>query len=74
MFIVTAKEMYDMDRYTMHEIGLPGTCCKSNAGREHFVNLSEKADFMTLRQDQIKMLGWIHRCTVCSLSAKYWLG
>ncbi|NBJ71288.1 MULTISPECIES: NAD(P)H-hydrate dehydratase [Clostridia] len=33
MFIVTAKEMYDMDRLAMQEIGLDGKLLMENAGR-----------------------------------------
>ncbi|MGP4107486.1 NAD(P)H-hydrate dehydratase [Virgibacillus sp. L01] len=33
MFIVTANEMYDIDRYTMNEIGLDGKLLMENAGR-----------------------------------------
>lgn len=33
MHIVTAKEMYDMDRYAMEEIGLDGRLLMENAGR-----------------------------------------
>ncbi|MFD2043855.1 hypothetical protein ACFSTA_07300 [Ornithinibacillus salinisoli] len=33
MYIVTAQEMYDMDHYTMSEIGLRGRICMENAGR-----------------------------------------
>lgn len=39
MFIVTAKEMYDIDRHTMKEIGLPGHVLMENAGREIFRNI-----------------------------------
>lgn len=39
MFIVTAKEMYDIDKYTMKEIGLPGHLLMENAGREIFRNV-----------------------------------
>jgi NAD(P)H-hydrate epimerase len=34
MFIVTAKEMYEIDKYTTEEIGLPGMVLMENAGRE----------------------------------------
>ena len=34
MYIVTAKEMYDIDRYTMQEIGIEGKLLMENAGRE----------------------------------------
>ncbi|QHE50835.1 NAD(P)H-hydrate dehydratase [Pontibacillus sp. HMF3514] len=33
MYIVTAKEMYDLDRYAMDEIGLDGRLLMENAGR-----------------------------------------
>ncbi|GAB3045330.1 NAD(P)H-hydrate dehydratase [Virgibacillus ainsalahensis] len=33
MYIVTAKEMYDIDHYTMQEIGLDGKILMENAGR-----------------------------------------
>ncbi|WP_281254146.1 NAD(P)H-hydrate epimerase [Oceanobacillus rekensis] len=33
MYIVTAKEMYDIDHYTMHEIGMDGKLLMENAGR-----------------------------------------
>lgn len=33
MFIVTAKEMYDIDHYTMEKIGLKGKILMENAGR-----------------------------------------
>ncbi|WP_067730263.1 bifunctional ADP-dependent NAD(P)H-hydrate dehydratase/NAD(P)H-hydrate epimerase [Oceanobacillus damuensis] len=33
MYIVTAKEMYDIDHYTMHEIGMDGRLLMENAGR-----------------------------------------
>ncbi|MCF3944645.1 NAD(P)H-hydrate epimerase [Oceanobacillus alkalisoli] len=39
MFIVTAKEMYDIDKYTMEKIGLPGHLLMENAGREIFRNV-----------------------------------
>lgn len=44
MFIVTAKEMYDIDRYTIEEIGLPGKLLMENAGREVFRNLLPLVD------------------------------
>ncbi|MGJ9459409.1 hypothetical protein [Oceanobacillus sp. CF4.6] len=33
MYIVTAKEMYDIDYYTMHEFGFDGRLLMGNAGR-----------------------------------------
>ncbi|MBY7142385.1 NAD(P)H-hydrate dehydratase [Virgibacillus sp. NKC19-3] len=33
MYIVTAKEMYDIDHYTMQEIGMDGKLLMENAGR-----------------------------------------
>lgn len=33
MYIVTAKEMYDIDRYTMQKIGIDGKLLMENAGR-----------------------------------------
>ncbi|WP_249872718.1 hypothetical protein [Oceanobacillus saliphilus] len=33
MYIVTAKEMYDINHYTMHEIGMDGRLLMENAGR-----------------------------------------
>lgn len=33
MYIVTAKEMYDIDHYTMQEIGIDGKLLMENAGR-----------------------------------------
>ncbi|MFC3039299.1 NAD(P)H-hydrate dehydratase [Virgibacillus xinjiangensis] len=48
MFIVTAKEMYDIDHYTMHEAGLDGKILMENAGRaisgrmEKFMDKSNK--------------------------------
>lgn len=34
MYIVTAKEMYDVDHYTMQEVGIEGKILMENAGRE----------------------------------------
>lgn len=44
MFIVNAKEMYDIDHYTMEQIGLPGQLLMENAGREIFKNLLPLVD------------------------------
>jgi len=47
VYIVTAKEMYDLDRYAMDEIGLDGRLLMENAGRavadqiESYVSLSD---------------------------------
>lgn len=34
MYIVTAKEMYDIDHYTMQQVGIEGKVLMENAGRE----------------------------------------
>ncbi len=33
MFLVTAKQMQEMDRYTIEEYGIPGRVLMENAGR-----------------------------------------
>ena len=51
MFIVTAKEMYDIDRHTMEEIGLPGHLLMENAGREivqGVISLAEQTERITI--------------------------
>ncbi|RLL42137.1 NAD(P)H-hydrate dehydratase [Oceanobacillus piezotolerans] len=47
MYIATAKEMYDIDRYTMQEIGLDGKLLMENAGRaisEEIVKIIKEND------------------------------
>ncbi|GFZ78099.1 bifunctional NAD(P)H-hydrate repair enzyme Nnr [Compostibacillus humi] len=51
MFIVTAKEMYDIDRYTMDTIGLEGKILMENAGRaiaEKIKQLIRKDECITI--------------------------
>lgn len=51
MFIVTAKEMYDIDHFTMKEIGLSGKLLMENAGREIFqriTTLVKRSDVITV--------------------------
>lgn len=55
MFIVTAKEMYDIDRYTMDTIGLEGKILMENAGRaiaEKIKQLIRKDECITILSDQ----------------------
>jgi len=49
MFIVTAKEMYDIDHYTMEKIGLEGKILMENAGRA----VAEKMKRMIQHTDRI---------------------
>lgn len=44
MYIVTAKEMYDADHYTMEKIGLDGKLLMENAGREVSRKIAEVTD------------------------------
>lgn len=51
MFIVTAKEMYDIDHFTMKEIGLSGKLLMENAGREIFQRITalvQSSDVITV--------------------------
>lgn len=52
MFIVTAKEMYDVDRYTMEKIGYDGKLLMENAGR----GIAEKMKSILSKHDQICIL------------------
>lgn len=52
MFIVTAKEMYDVDSYTMEKIGYDGKLLIENAGRA----VSEKMKSILSKHDQIGIL------------------
>lgn len=51
MFIVSAKEMYEIDHYTMHEVGLKSVLME-NAGRA----VSEKLRTHITRQDEVVIL------------------
>ncbi|MFC2947784.1 NAD(P)H-hydrate dehydratase [Virgibacillus sediminis] len=44
MYIVTAKEMYDIDHYTMHVAGLDGRILMENAGRAISGKMKEMLD------------------------------
>ncbi|WP_165769052.1 hypothetical protein [Virgibacillus profundi] len=44
MYIVTAKEMYDIDHFIMHEIGVGGRLIKGNAGRAINVKIEDSLD------------------------------
>jgi len=52
VFIVTAKEMYDIDHYTMEKIGLEGKILMENAGRA----VAEKMKPMIQRIDRIMVV------------------
>ncbi|CDQ40910.1 MULTISPECIES: NAD(P)H-hydrate dehydratase [Virgibacillus] len=52
MFIVTAKEMYDIDKFAMQEIGLDGKLLMENAGRA----VAEKITAMSSKQEKICVL------------------
>ncbi|WP_337017117.1 NAD(P)H-hydrate dehydratase [Oceanobacillus massiliensis] len=52
MYIVTAKEMYDIDHYIMHEIGMDGRLLMENAGRAVSERIAQIAD----AQDRISVL------------------
>ncbi|MBP1950649.1 NAD(P)H-hydrate dehydratase [Virgibacillus litoralis] len=52
MFIVTANEMYDIDRYTMNEIGMDGKLLMENAGRA----ISGKIESIIEKPDHICIL------------------
>ncbi|WP_085993428.1 NAD(P)H-hydrate dehydratase [Oceanobacillus senegalensis] len=52
MYIVTAKEMYDIDHYTMHNIGMDGKILMENAGRA----VSEKVKQIIKKSDSITVL------------------
>lgn len=49
MFIAAAKEMYDIDHYTMEELGLEGKILMENAGRA----VAERLKSMIKRNDRI---------------------
>ena len=44
MYIVTAKEMYDIDHYTMHELGVEGKLLMENAGRAICMKLENRME------------------------------
>ncbi|MUK89719.1 NAD(P)H-hydrate dehydratase [Ornithinibacillus sp. L9] len=52
MFIVTAKEMYDIDHYTISEIGLEGKLLMENAGRAIYEKVVRKVG----EKDRIKVI------------------
>jgi len=52
VYIVTAKEMYDVDHYTMQEIGIDGKILMENAGRA----ISEKMEGILDKQSCIAVL------------------
>lgn len=52
MHVVTAEEMYEIDRFTMKEIGLPGIVLMENAGRE----IVRKMVKQIKKDDQIAVL------------------
>ncbi|MFD1038368.1 NAD(P)H-hydrate dehydratase [Virgibacillus byunsanensis] len=49
VYIVTAKEMYDIDNYTMKKIGMDGKLLMENAGRA----VSEKVERLIEKSDRI---------------------
>lgn len=51
MYIVTAKEMYDIDHYAIKKLGMDGRLLMENAGRavsQKLVELLDKTDFITV--------------------------
>ncbi|MFU0789217.1 bifunctional ADP-dependent NAD(P)H-hydrate dehydratase/NAD(P)H-hydrate epimerase [Virgibacillus proomii] len=52
MYIVTAKEMYDIDHFAMHTIGLDGKLLMENAGRA----VAEKVTRKISKEDKICVL------------------
>lgn len=52
MYIVTAKEMYDIDHYTMQQVGVEGKVLMENAGRA----IADKTENLLSKQGAIAVL------------------